>query len=329
MNTYENIYISKIAHYLPERIVTNDEIIKNHSLKIKSSWIENHLGIKTRRWANDDQTTSDLIVNVLNQLNGSEAPIFLSTISPDHLTPSTSSIVKRKMHWSGNDFTIDLNAACAGFIFSLEFCALYLSSSSVEKAYSMAAEMRSRFLNMEDRRTVFLFSDASAGVLVHKKHNDSIAKLNWTHISTESTIEPEILIPSGGAKYPLSIAALNQQDHKIKMVDGALITNTIEAKLVSEINKILKLRNEDIGSYDFFVFHQGNGKLIINILEQLNLPPNQTHINFDKYGNSSSASLPVALSEAHQLKLIKSNQKVLLVAMGAGHHLGLAGLHWV
>ena len=264
----------------------------------------------------------------MNKISNGEAPLFFSTISPDFLTPSTSSEIKRKMSWKDNCVAIDLNAACAGFIFTLELGAIYLANSEQKQVYCVAAEIRSRFLNFKDRRTVFLFSDASAGCLLERTDSNAIAQLMWTHIITESLVEPEILVPGGGAKTPITETGLANGLHKINMVDGGNISHSVETKMLDIIGSSLKKLDEDISNYDFFIFHQGNGKLIKEILKKLNLKEDQTHINFPIYGNSSSASVAVALSEAHELKKIKKGQKVLMVAMGAGNHLGIAGLKW-
>jgi 3-oxoacyl-[acyl-carrier-protein] synthase III len=328
MNKFNDVYIAALSHYLPERSVTNDEIINLNNLKIKSSWIETRLGITRRRWAAESETTSDLVVHVLKQLKAQEAPLFLSTISPDYLTPSTASEVKRKMNWKGQSPAIDMSAACAGFIFSLEMGAVYLSATESKQVCCIGAETRSRFLNLNDRRTVFLFADASAGCVLQKNKENAVAKVLWTHLITESTVEPEILVPAGGAKTPLTAELFNDNQHKIRMVDGGQISHTIETKLVDEIKGALKNLNEEVSDYSFFVFHQGNAQLIKEVLSQLNLSEDQTHINFTNYGNSSSASVAVALSEASELKKIKKGQKVLMVAMGAGYHVGLAGLEW-
>ncbi len=329
MIRYEGIYLTRLGHHIPDRSVTNDELINLNSLKISSAWIEKRLGISMRRWAKAEETTSDLAVSALKKISTGEAPLFFSTISPDYLTPSTSSEIKRKMEWKGLSPAIDFNSACAGFMFALEMAALYLKGTGQKKAYCLAAEMRSKFLNLTDRRTVFLFADASAGCELQTANSDAIAELLWTHTITESLVEPEILVPGGGAKAPMTIEGFANNQHKITMVDGGNISNSVETKLVSVIKDALSELREEVSSYDFFIFHQGNAQLIREVLKQLNLDENKTHINFDVYGNSSSASAAVALSEAHELKKIQRGQKVLMVAMGAGNHLGLAGLKWI
>ncbi|MBK7963626.1 MAG: ketoacyl-ACP synthase III [Bdellovibrionales bacterium] len=328
MISHKSVYILKLGHYLPERRVTNDQIIAARQLKMKASWVETRLGIRERRWANDHQTTSDLGVEALKKIVGPEGPLVLSTISPDYLTPSTASEIKRKMRWQQQHQATDLAAACAGFIFSLEVGALLCQALPEEHIYVLAAELRSRFLDMSDRRTVFLFSDAAGACSLRCDPQNSLAQLLWTSCSTEGLVEPEILIPAGGAKTPMTEELLKSSMNKIKMVDGVSITQAVEEKLVSAVKNCLAQRGESISDYGYFVFHQGNGQLIARIMDQIGASAGQTHTNFSQYGNSSSASVAVALSEASELGLIKSNQKVLLVAMGAGYHLGLAGLRW-
>lgn len=326
MIEHKQIFIKKISHYLPPNKIANEVLISAESLKMKASWVESRLGIKERRWASADQSTSDLAKEALQKINEGEGALYLSTISPDYFTPSTSSEIKRKMGWPGVLPAIDLAAACAGFIFSLESAALYLHATHHSPVYALAAELRSRFLNKKDRRTVFLFGDAAVACSLCEAKENSLAQLLWTHCSTQSLGEPEILIPSGAAKNELSFEGLESGENKIKMVDGVAITNVIEERLVDSVKNCLALRNETINDYALFAFHQGNGQLIRNVLSQLGANETQTHINFGEYGNSSSASVGVVLSEMFEKNQIQIGQKILLVAMGAGYHLGVASL---
>lgn len=328
MIKHDRVFLHQLAHYLPENVISNEFLIENYKLKMKASWVEGRLGIKERRWVSELQTTSDLAVEALKKIANQEGPLVLSTISPDYLTPSTSSEIKRKIGWEGFAPAYDVAAACAGFIFSLEMGALLSQAHSTTPVYVAASEVRSRFLDLSDRRTVFLFADAAAVASLQKKEDGALAQLLWTSCSTQSRHLPEILIPAGGAKTPLTPELLQQGQNKIKMVDGVAITETVEGQLVDAVKNTLKETDETIADYNFFVFHQGNGQLILNILDQLGASADQTHITFGSYGNSSSASVAVTLSEAAQLGKIKSGQKILLVAMGAGYHLGLAGLRW-
>jgi 3-oxoacyl-[acyl-carrier-protein] synthase-3 len=328
MIEHKNIYIQAIQHYLPPRRISNQELIDLNSLKMKSSWIEGRIGITERRWALPEQAASDLAVEALRKIDMGEAPLFVSTISPDYLTPSTSSEIKRKMNWTGMEMGLDFQAACAGFIFSLELAAQRIQSGVSGKAYACATEVRSRFLDLTDRRTVFLFADAAAGCLLSNDPKDAQGQLLWTATYTQSTGTPEILVPAGGSKTPIELSQLENKDHKIRMVDGVAIEETIYKSLTDKVNENLKIHKESISDYDFVVFHQGNGTLLKNLAMQMGFREDQTHINFNIYGNSSSASLGVALSEAIELGKIKPGNKVLMVAMGAGYQLGVAALRW-
>ena len=328
MINHKNIFFSFISHYLPEQIIDNEQIIAAKNLKMKASWIETRLGITHRRWASADQAASDLVVEALKKKSALEAPLILSTISPDYLTPSTSSEIKRKMNWSDLSVGIDISAACAGFIFALEMAALRISAGSTSSCYACASEVRSRFLDMSDRRTVFLFGDAAACALLTDSKENFQGQLLWTSTYTSSKGPAEILVPAGGSKKPIGEEELKNSEHKIRMIDGGAIEDTIYTQLIERVQYNLKLRQENFKDYDFIVFHQGNSTLLKNVCAQIGFNENQTHINFNTYGNSSSASLGVALSEAIELKKIKPGSKILLVAMGAGYHLGIAGLSW-
>lgn len=325
----KNIYIKSISHYIPSKKVTNDELISNYSLKIKSSWIEQRLGISTRAWAEDNETTSDLATKSLQKItNAEEAPLFLSTISPDYLTPSTSAEIKRKMNWTEGDIAIDLANACAGHIFAMDLASRYLQTSDKKIAYACAAETRSRFLNKQDRRTVFIFADAASSLLLTTEEKDSLAKINWLKTFTKFSPEHEILIPAGGAKTPLTVEGLNTHQNTITMCNGPQIEDTIFETLIKLVQDNLKSNNESLHEYDWMFFHQGNTQLIHKVCEKLNFPITKTHTTFEKFGNSSSASLIVTLSDAYEQGLIKKGQKILLVAMGAGYHAGVGSLSW-
>lgn len=325
----KNIYIKSISHYIPTRKVTNEELITKHSLKIKASWIEQRLGISTRAWAEGSETTSDLAIKSLQNLKESpEAPLFLSTISPDYLTPSTSAEIKRKMNWNKGDIAIDLANACAGHIFAMDLASRYLQTSDNNIAYACAAETRSRFLNKQDRRTVFIFADAASSLQLTTEQKDSLGKINWIKTFTKFSPEHEILIPAGGAKTPLTNEGLDSQQNTITMCNGPQIEDTIFETLLKLVQDNLSAHQENLSQYDWMIFHQGNTQLIHKVCEKLNFPITKTHTTFEKFGNSSSASLVVTLSDAHEQGLLKKNQKILLVAMGAGYHAGICSLSW-
>lgn len=329
MISYKNIYISSLGAYVPEKVVTNEEIIQKNQLKMKSSWIEGRLGIKERRWASEDQAASDLALLAMKKLGSiSEQPLFLSTISQDYLTPTTSSELKRKLKWTGNSLAVDCSASCAGLIFAMTLASNHLLATDDKGAYAVATEVRSRFLNQQDRRTVFLFADAACAMGLTKNPTGAIARLDWAFPQTLAQSEAEIYIPAGGSKEPINEMNLKEGRQYINMRDGSKIEETIDQFLVEKITGALSLRGEQISDYGFVVLHQGHAQLIYKLCENLGLRKDQTEVIFDTYGNSTSASVGVALHKAKEKGLLKKQMKVLMVAMGAGYNLGLAGLTW-
>lgn len=322
---HKNVFLTGLASYVPERVVSNKEIIDAHSLRIKDEWISGRIGISHRRWAADDEAASDLAVKAMQKIPGAqEAALYVSTISPDYLTPSTASLIKQKLQWKGLSSAIDMSAACAGHIFSMEQAAFRLQATSDQEVYSVATEVRSRYLNRSDRRTVFLFGDGACA-LRFSKQGPGIASLDWTSSQTWASDDFEILVPAGGSKMPLSQAVLDNQDQFIRMNDGGKIMDATTGSLVDTVKQAVTAAGAQISDYSFVVFHQGNGAIIRSICETLGLGPEKTIVTFSELGNSSSASCGIALTQAYERGLIKPGP-VLMVTMGAGYHVGIASM---
>ncbi len=322
------IKIKQVGHYLPDQIITNQDMIDRFGLRMKAGWVEKIVGIKERRWANANQATSDLAVNACNRFNlkNFNGPIFLSTITGDYLTPSTSSIIKRKLNIKSTAPCNDINAACAGFLFALENGINAILSGKHEHALILASECRSRFVNTSDRRTAFLFGDAACAMLIEK--SDDEGTIEWIETQTEASEDYEILIPAGGTREPFCEEALKTKRHLITMNDGTKISEVTQSKLIDTVNETLSNKGQNLTDFDHFIFHQGNGLLIRAIAKEMGIDESKVWINFDRYGNSSSASVGLSLSEAIQSGSIKDGQRVLMMAMGAGYHIGMASIVW-
>ncbi len=323
------IWIKQISHYLPENIVTNDDLIKIHNIRMKSGWVEKIIGIKERRWAKKDEAVSDLALKSCNKLdlttfNGS---MFLSTVTGDFLTPSTSSIIKKKLGFKDQLPTYDINSACAGLIFAMEAAMNRLIATKENESLVMASECRSRFVNTNDRRTAFIFGDAACS-LVLEKNDHAPGEIEWIISKTIPSSDYEIYIPGGGTRLPLNKKLLEKKKHLITMNDGTKISEVTKKELVTTILTTLDDKGLSLKDFDHFIFHQGNGLLIKAIGKELGVPLEKLWINFDKYGNSSSASVGVSLSESYEKGALKKGQKVLLVAMGAGYHCGISSIIW-
>jgi 3-oxoacyl-[acyl-carrier-protein] synthase-3 len=324
------VWIKDIAYYVPERVVTNEEIIEAHSLKMKASWIEKRIGITERRWASENQAASDLAIEAAKKLDlqGFEGAIWVSTISQDYYTPSTASIIKGQLGLTDHLPAIDMNNACAGQIFALDNAVARLKTTDEKHALVIATEVRSRFLNMKDRRTVFLFADGAV-VFQLEKTDDAPGEVEWCISKTIPSTDFEILVPGGGSRKPFKQFTQEEDFHPfIKMQDGEKIFQATTESLIGLITDSLAKNNLTVEDYDYYVFHQGNGAIISKVCDTLGISSDKTWVNFDHFGNTSSASMGIALAEAQELGKIKKGDRVLVMAMGAGFHVGMASIKW-
>jgi len=227
-----------------------------------------------------------------------------------------------------NDYpAFDINAACAGQLFALEAAYHRLCMTDENEALVIASEVRSRFLNKSDRRTVFLFADgATAFHLVKDDHNESYG-IDWIVSKTIPSKDLEILVPGGGSVSPFG-DNVNKVEPFIKMNDGPKIFRLTTQTLLCNIQEILAKKKQSVNDFDFFVFHQGNSHIIHTVLDELGIDHKKTFINFGHFGNTSSASMGIAFSEACDKGLIRKGSRVLMMAMGAGYHMGLTSIVW-
>ena len=323
------IWIAGIGAYVPPRVVTNDDIIAHSALKMRGAWIEKVIGIRERRWVDPGTAASDLAAGAIRELGLRDfrGSLFLSTVSPDYLTPSTASVVKRKLEDRSHFPAVDVAAACAGHLFALQLAQHRLAATGEREALVVASEVRSVFLNPSDRRTVFLFGDGACALHV-RNDEDAPGSLEWLHTASAPSDTIEIHVPAGGSAHPMSEEAMTRGLQFISMNDGPKILKLTSDWLVNEIQQVLCQHNTSASDFDFFVFHQGNAIIGKTLCEALGVPPAKTHSNFERFGNTSSASLGIALAEAAELRRIKKGDRVLLVAMGAGYHLGIASVVW-
>lgn len=323
------VWIANLSHYVPPRVVTNDDLIRAEGLKMKASWVERFIGIRERRFAEPDVTASDLAANAIAALGVEDfrGSLFVSTVSPDYLTPSTAALVKRKARLASRHPAIDVNAACAGHLFALDLARARLESTNETEALVVATEVRSRFLNRQDRRTVFLFGDGAAAFHL-RKEDASPGSVEWVHSASMPSDAMEIFVPAGGSAMPLSSKVLEEGHQYIVMNDGPKIVELTTKLLVETIQEVLAEKGRTTSDYDVFVFHQGNANISAKICAALGIPEEKTSANFARFGNTSSASCGISLSELHAEGRLKRGDRVLLVAMGAGYHMSVASVVW-
>lgn len=328
MNNY-SVGITGVGKYMPEDILTNDDLSK--IVDTSNEWIMERTGIRERRIAKKHIATSDLGTEAaraaLEDANLKPEDIDLiivATATPDHAFPSTACIIQSNLGLS-KAAAFDLSAACSGFVYGLATAASFISSGAYEKILVIGSEVFSKIVNWEDRNTCILFGDG-AGACVLERCEEGYGILSFD-LGADGSGGDCLVLPAGGSRMPTSNESLEQNLHLLQM-DGREVfkfgTRIMEKATLKALEKA-NLTTEDL---DFLVPHQANIRIIDSAAKKLKINNEKLCINLDKYGNMSSASIPVALEEAVKEKKIKKGDVVVLVGFGAGLTWGSMAIKW-
>lgn len=327
------VKVAAVAHALPERVWTNQDLIDTHKLRLKDAWVRENIGIEERRFCGPGESAATLAARVCEQLLAKAGlrpdqvdRLIVSTVSPDVLTPSTACITQ-SLFAPGCFFPcVDLVAACGGFLYALDLGRRCVQTGD-ERVLCVASEVRSAFLNKQDRRTVMLFGDAAAGVLLTRAEPSEQGILD-TRVHADGRYWDLISVPGGGVRQPASSESVAAGAHFITMKDGAAIFERAVSEMGQLVQDAVQRQGLTLLDVDFFVFHQASANIVRRVCEALGIPLHRTRINFARYGNTTSASVPLVLSEAVSAGEIKRGQLVAMVATGGGFTAGVSLLRW-
>lgn len=309
--------------YLPERIVANSEVAA--PLGVSPARIERLTGIRERRWAADGQASSDLAMEASRhalQAAGCSAgevdAIILSTTSPDMAFPSTACFVQRGLGCRGVA-AFDVSASCSGFLYGLSMANAMILSGQAKTCLVVAAEVKSRFLDPTDAATAVLFGDG-AGAVVVRGEDDQGSKSRGVlgiRLHADGSKHDLIRMPAGGSRVPASAETVAHHDHVLRMQGASLFRIAVRRveQAVQDILKEFGVRIEDLSQV---VLHQANGRILSNVADRLDIPADHLTSVIDRYGNTSSASVPIALDAAVRAGKIRADDVVLLASFGGG-----------
>ena len=319
-----------IGSYVPAKILDNKEL----SLKVETSddWIRTRTGIRERRIASPDQSTSELALNAARkaidaaQIQPDEIDlVIVATITPDMAFPSTACILQHKLGL-GKVACFDLEAACSGFLYSLDVADGMLASGRYKCALVIGAEKMSSILDWEDRTTCVLFGDgAGAAVILPSTNGDG--KILSSQLGTDGAQAELLNIPCGGSACPITPENAKENSAVLAMQGREVFKHAVNAMKRASIEAIeaAGLTPADI---KLLIPHQANLRIIDAIVERLEINRDDVFINLDKYGNTSAAAVAIALDEAHRSGRINRGDKILLVAFGAGLTWASAVIEW-
>lgn len=314
-----NTRITGTGAYAPKKVITNHDLEK--LVDTSDEWILERTGIKERRIAEKDQTTSDLAYEASRKalkaagLGANELDLILvATMTPDMVLPSTACVLQEKLG-AKKAAAFDISAACSGFIYGLSVADAFIKAGVHRNILLVGAEILSRFIDWEDRGTCILFGDG-AGAVVLQRHTGKKGLLS-IHLHSDGSLGNLLHVPAGGASHPASHDTINKRMHFLRMKGNEIFKVAVRAleSVVQETLEHNRIKPEEI---DFLIPHQANLRIIQAMAQRLRMPMEKVVLTLPKYGNTSAASIPMALDEAVRDGRIKENHLLLFEAFGGG-----------
>jgi 3-oxoacyl-[acyl-carrier-protein] synthase III len=314
---------------VPDRVVTNLDIEK--LVETSDEWIVTRTGIRERHVASEGEYTSTFAVGAARKALESAGVraedidvIIVATVTPDYPFPSTACLVQNELK-AANAAAFDICAACSGFIYGLSIVDKMIRTGAVRKALVIGAEVLTRIVDWTDRNTCCLFGDGSGAVVVEASEGES--GILSTHIHSDGTYWQLLNLPACGSRNPASAEVLDGKLHYLTMQGNEVFKLAVRAMedAAYEALSANRMGKEDI---DLFIPHQANRRIIDAIGKRLGLAEGQVYVNLDRFGNTSAASIPIALDEANRRGLVKEGNILLFDAFGGGLTWGSALVRW-
>ncbi|MBS9782349.1 MAG: ketoacyl-ACP synthase III [Arcobacter sp.] len=310
-----------IGAFVPSKVMTNKDFEK--IIDTNDEWITKRTGIKERRIATDDEASSHLGAKAAKvaieraNINKEEIDLIIcATVTPDYLCmPSTACLIAQKLGLP-NIQAFDVSAACTGFVYALSVAKAFIESGMKKNVLIVGAEKYSSILDYTDRTTCFLFGDGAGAAIICATQNKEEAIIG-INCSSDGNYEDLIKTAGGGSMHPCSQEVLDAKMACIKMKGNETFKLAVKT-LTSDVQELLEKNSLDIKDIKHFIPHQANYRIIKAVGDALNLDENQTVLTVDKYGNTSAASIPMAMNDAYESGRIKKGDKIIFDAFGAG-----------
>ena len=315
--------------YLPLRVLSNKDLEK--MVDTSDAWIVERTGISERRIASEDEAASDLACHAAEKAlnDGGVKPsdidfIIVATVTPDMLFPSTACLVQNRLG-AKRAFAFDLSAACSGFIYALSVADQYIKSGMYQTGLVIGSDVFSKVTDWTDRNTCVLFGDGAGAVIL--KADTGEQGIVSSHLYSDGTSWDMLYVPGGGSRIPPGVDMINNRQQFVKMRGNETLKVAVNTMCAS-INDALKSNGLTANDIKLFIPHQANLRIIQAIGKKLNVPMERFMINLDRYGNTSAASIPIALDEAVKEGRIEEGDNILLEAFGGGLTWGAALIKW-
>jgi 3-oxoacyl-[acyl-carrier-protein] synthase III len=323
-----HVSITGLGCHVPERVLTNDELSK--MVETSDEWIIERTGIRERRIAAPEEALSDLALPAaqaaLEQagISGSDLDlIVVATVTPDMAFPATAAILADKLG-AGDAGAYDLSAGCTGFMYALAQAYGMLAGGLSQRALVVGGDVLSKIMDWTDRSTCVLFGDGAGAVVLERVGDGGFLGFE---LGADGSGGPQLYLPAGGSRTPASDDTVTEHLHFVKM-NGREVFKFATRVLVSSAEAVLAECGRSIDEVDVYVPHQANVRIIEYATTKLGIPEEKVVIDVDRYGNTSSGSIPLALADAQADGRLEAGRLVLMTGMGAGLTWGSGLIEW-
>ncbi|HVW77622.1 MAG TPA: beta-ketoacyl-ACP synthase III [Alloacidobacterium sp.] len=329
-HTSRRAKISALGTYVPPRVLTNADLEK--MVDTNDQWIVERTGIRERHILEKGLATSDMAVEAAKKClaeRGIEPTeieaIIVATVTPDMLFPATACLVQDKLGAKGA-WGFDLSAACSGFVYALQTGCKLVESGAHSKVLVIGADTMSSILDYTDRSTCILFGDGAGAVLIEPAEEGEIGMIDFVH-EIDGSGGCSLNMPAGGSLHPPSAETVAKKMHYVHQ-DGQAVYKYAVRKMAEATEKVLQrcgITGADLGC---FIPHQANKRIILSTAERLGMPLERVIINIDRFGNTTAATIPLAMQTAREESRLKKDDLVLVASVGAGFTVGASLLRW-
>ncbi len=324
------VEIKSLATYVPPRLLTNADLEK--MVDTTDEWIMQRTGIRQRHIVDPGVATSDLATEAAREAitRAGLTPddidvIVVGTVTPDMLFPSTACLVQHKLG-AGKAWGFDLSAACSAFTYSLTVGTQLVACGGAKHALVIGADVMSSIIDYTDRATCVLFGDGAGAVVLGPSADENIGILDYDHM-IDGSGGPALCMPAGGSRQPASHETVDARLHYVKQ-EGQQVFKFAVRNTGEICERLLKKHNLTGDDLDLFVSHQANKRIIMSAAEKIGMPEDKVIINIHKYGNTTAATIPLALNDAVESGRLKKGHLILLTSVGAGFTVGSVLVRW-
>ncbi|QBI21696.1 ketoacyl-ACP synthase III [Egibacter rhizosphaerae] len=316
--------VEALGTAVPPHVVTNDDLAQH--LDTNDEWVRTRTGIAERRFADPDTSTGDLAVeagaDALKAAGGDVDTVIVATTTPDRMLPGTAPEVASRLGL-GDASAFDVNAACAGFIYALPVASGLVATGTADRVLVIGAEVMSRIVDPDDRSTRVLFGDGAGAVVVRSGHADEPGAVGPFDLGSDGDQTHLLEVPAGGTRQPIDDHAIENRHHFLQM-DGREVYRQAVRRMVSSSRAVLAQAGLEVDDVDCLIAHQANARILEAVADRLEIPRDRCVSNVGRYGNTSAASIPLALADAS----LEPGQQVLLTSFGAGMAWGSSLMTW-